>query len=291
VGHIVTSDDLDDEVIERLRSLAAQTNDASPLHVPLHLGLVFLEPSLRTRLGFATAAVRLGGTYVEVTERRWQPGMSEPESIHDVVRVVSGMTDVVVFRTPEPARDLVVESAVPTINGGDGAGEHPTQAVIDLVAMERFCGPVERLHVGICGDLRMRAARSLVRLLGRTPPDHLTLIAPPGRDDLDRAIPESLARRVTRAAVLDPSTLDVLYLPGLPEGEGENLLVQEVRQRYAVTPSVLARLPATSVVLSPMPVIDEIASSVRRDPRVRLFETTDLSVAVRMELLAIALGR
>jgi len=253
-------------------------------------GLLFLSPSLRTRVGFAEAAIRLGGIPIDVSELRSGPEMSTGETFADTLRTVSGMVDVVVCRVPfHLDRELVATaSAAPFINAGDGKngghGEHPSQALIDLLAIEDH-GPINELRVGICGDLRGRAPRSLVRLLNLVQPAALTLIAPPSRDDPGVPISVSLSRRTFRRAEADFSELDVLYMAGLPEGEGAHRMGVEARLAFALTKDRLRTLGADAVVLSPMPVIDEIAPEVREDPRVKVFAQSDRGVSIRMALL------
>lgn len=291
-ANLLSIDDLTDHDVVGL--LSAARSYVTPTSVesrraPFIVGLVFLEPSLRTRVGFAVAAGRLGGTFVNVIEPRFDPGMTEPESFADTLRTVSGMVEVVVVRVPFLLKSDALEwSARPMVNGGD-AGEHPTQALIDLFAIQQQRGPVADLRICICGDLGSRTARSLLKLLDRFPPRRLTLVAPPGRDDPGLEATRSLAARTDRQAELDVSKIDVLYLPGLPEGGGPGRLTAKERQRYSLTRERLAELPFDTVVLSPMPVIDEIARAVRHDPRIGMFRQSDAGVAVRMAVLGMVL--
>ncbi len=251
------------------------------------LGLLFLSPSLRTRVGFAVAASRLGGTYIDILEARRGVSMSQPESFPDTLRAASGMVDAVVMRTPFRVERDVVESDLgsPCINGGDGDGEHPTQALIDLYAMERARGPLAELSVCICGDLTTRVARSLLRLFSRALPRDLLLVAPAGRDDPSIALPEPLASRTRWATLAESSEVDVLYMAGLPEGNGAFRLSAAERLDFTLTADRLRDLRPDALVLSPMPVIDEIAPAARCDPRVGIFAQSDRGVDMRVALL------
>jgi aspartate carbamoyltransferase catalytic subunit len=242
------------------------------------VGLLFLEVSLRTRVGFAAAAARLGGQAIEVNERR-ASAMAMPESWADTLRVISGTVDLVVAR---PGRQLDRAQLRPSLassylNGGDvGAdSEHPSQALIDLYAIEQACGPVSQLTIAICGDLRMRAVRSLNRLFTRFPPRQLVQISDPRLQD------EASGVHLECRSPWELDDVDVLYVAGIPHGG----LDEPGRARLRVDRRALEALPRGAVVLSPMPVIDEIATTARADPRVRMFRQSDDAVFVRMALI------
>lgn len=293
--HLLSVADIRDDELELIRQSARRRFTGADSLVQedfLTVGLLFLEPSLRTRIGFAVASASLGWSHVEVTDLLWHPGMSESEGYWDTLRVLSSMVDILVTRPGMriDSRQVIEMSTVPIINGGDSGGSHPTQAVIDLVAIEFFAGEIADLHIGICGDLGMRTAQSLIQILGRIPPARLTLTAPACRDIASDCIPPSLRPVVTQTNHLDASDLDVLYLPGLPERQGAARLDAQSRAEFSVTERVLENLPRGSIVLSPMPVIDEISQGARSDPRLRLFETTKVSVQVRADILRLVAG-
>ena len=280
---IVGVDDLGTEEIRHIlsRATALRAGAASQLTRPPLVGLLFLETSLRTRVGFAAAAARLGGQSVDVAERRGNAA-APPEGWADTLRVVSGNVDLVVARPGRPLGDaaqlcpLLVSSF---LNGGDAGrkGEHPSQALIDLYAIEQARGPVSELTVAICGDLRMRAVRSLVRLFARFAPRALVAISDPRLGDgADQADCYAEHR-----APWDVDDVDVLYVAGIPHGA----LDEPGRARLRVDREALAALRPDAVVLSPMPVIDEIATTARPDPRIRMFQQSDDALFVRMALI------
>ena len=277
---IVGVDDLGTEEIRHILSRATglRAGAASQLTRPPLVGLLFLETSLRTRVGFAAAAARLGGQSVDVAERRGN-AVAMPEGWADTLRVVSGNVDLVVAR---PGRPLDASQLCPLLvssflNGGDAGrcGEHPSQALIDLYAIEQARGPVSELTVAICGDLRMRAVRSLVRLFARFPPRRLVAISDPRLSDDDQA------GHAEHRAPWDVDDVDVLYVAGIPHGA----LDEPGRARLRVDRKALAALRPDAVVLSPMPVIDEIATTARSDPRIRMFQQSDDALFVRMALI------
>jgi len=304
---VVGVDDLGTEEIRHILSRATglRAGAAVRLSRPPLVGLLFLETSLRTRVGFAAAAARLGGQSIDIAERRGN-AVAMPEGWADTLRVVSGNVDLVVARPGRPLdvsqlRPLLVSSF---LNGGDAGrrGEHPSQALIDLYAIEQARGPVAQLTVAICGDLRMRAVRSLVRLFARFPPRRLVAISDPrlhdgtdsdGTDsngtDSNGADSDAADSNGTRSARLaaehrapwDVDDVDVLYVAGIPHGA----LDEPGRARLRVDRKALAALPCDAVVLSPMPVIDEIATTARSDLRIRMFQQSDDALFVRMALI------
>ena len=299
---IVGVDDLGTEEIRHILSRATglRAGASSELARPPLVGLLFLETSLRTRVGFAAAAARLGGQSIDIAERRGNAA-APPEGWADTLRVVSGNVDLIVARPGRPldaAAQLCPLLVSSFLNGGDTGrrGEHPSQALIDLYAIEQARGPVSELTVAICGDLRMRAVRSLLRLFARFPPRHLVAISDPrliadapdaaGAADVPDAGPD--AKHAEHRAPWDVDDVDVLYVAGLPHGA----LDEPGRARLRVDRKALAALRPDAVVLSPMPVIDEIATTARSDPRVRMFQQSDDALFVRMALIeALLLAR
>jgi aspartate carbamoyltransferase catalytic subunit len=293
---IVGVGDLGTEEIRHIlsRATSLRAGAASHLTRPPLLGLLFLEASLRTRVGFAAAAARLGGQSIDIAERRGN-AVAMPEGWADTLRVVSGNVDLIVAR---PGRPLDASQLCPLLvssflNGGDAGrcGEHPSQALIDLYAIEQARGPVSELTVAICGDLRMRAVRSLVRLFARFPPRRLVAISDPrladsdhGSDSSDDGSDSSDGHAELDAehrAPWDVDDVDVLYVAGIPHGA----LDEPGRARLRVDRQALAALRPDAVVLSPMPVIDEIATTARSDPRIRMFQQSDDALFVRMALI------
>jgi aspartate carbamoyltransferase catalytic subunit len=267
---------------------AADDPQQLPAVAPV-VGLLFLTSSLRTRLGFAAAAARASATPILIEELRWGPEMSQAEGFSDTLRTAAGMVNVLVTRTPFALDRQQIRATlpVPLVNGGD-AVEHPTQALIDLQALRRFGGAVEDMHLLICGDLTMRACRSLLHLLASHPPARLTLVAPRSRRQHGVDLGELLRRRTHQADVLGDvlGDADVLYLPGLPAGGDGDRLDDAARASFVLTADAAALLREDAVVLSPLPVIDEITDDVRDDPRIRMFEQSDLGVGVRQAVLS-----
>lgn len=294
--HLVSIDDLPLETVDALvaRARELDASDRTQVSSGFEMALVFLSSSLRTRVGFSVAAGRLGGRSIDVHEARWSESMSSAESLEDTIRTVSGMVDLVVFRGDVDLRTRPLQhSAVcPFVNAGD-AGEHPTQALIDCWSIIEERGPVEELSVAMVGDQTMRAARSLIRLFGRRPPARLQLIAPESRRHPGFEVTPEL-RAVTSssgAEAMAALDADVVYVVGLAPGRGDARIDDAERARYRVSRSTLDTMGDDAVVLCPLPVIDEIDSEARNDPRMRFWEQNDRSVAMRMAVIEHVLAR
>lgn len=247
------------------------------------IALVFLEPSLRTRVGFAEAARRLGGHAHDVQALRYRAEMSVPESLQDTLDILGATVDAIVVRTCEPliAAARTLRGVSPLINAGDGDGNHPTQALIDLFAIRKHLGIARPLTIGLCGDLTMRAPRSLLGILAWQPACRIVAIGPRSRIPAT-GWPDGVEFRDT---LLDCRGLDVLYMAGLPPGSGNTLLGADVRHRFALTLDTISTLQDGSIVLSPMPIVDEVAAAVRSDPRIKFIEQARDGIAVRMAIL------
>lgn len=278
-------DDLPDAGVEEIlqRARRHETRTAQTL-LPSNtlVGLLFLEPSLRTRVGFEAAAVKLGAQCVTVLGQRASP-TSMAERWTDTLRIMMGYIDIVVMRIDEPleSQSFPGYPPVPVLNGGDRGpkSEHPSQALIDLYEIQQVAGHPSELHIMICGDLRMRAVHSLLGLLARTPPRKLSFVTSHELHDTHVLRNNRLSARYEQFDDVDD--VDVLYMAGIPHGA----LEEAGRARLRLTTETMARLPYHAIVLSPMPVIDEIEPDAMLDPRTRMFEQSDRGLYVRMALL------
>lgn len=288
---LLSADDLSDDdvnaILHRAREL--RTGRAVPSPGPRRLlSLIFLEPSLRTRVGFIAAAVRLGWQTVDVVERRHSP-TSMKESWSDTLRIVAGYSDVILTRPGQPLgrEDVAGAACCPVINGGDIGphAQHPSQSLVDLFAMQELVGPLARIRLAIVGDPRMRAVRSLLAFLARRPPAALALVAD---DDHAREVhfPVELRSGACFTSWERLRDVDVVYIAGIPHGA----LPLDRREALLATAARVEALPPRCILLSPMPVIDEMDQDVCRDPRNRIFEQSDLGLFVRIAILEHVVG-
>lgn len=248
-------------ILRRTAELAA---GASPRSLGGAVLLAFFEQSTRTRLGFARAAIDVGAVPVDLDALRFGARTSAAESLADTLAVASAYYEVIVLRHPEaPAAIPPGDAAI--VNAGLGAEEHPTQALIDLAAVDAEFGAIEGLRWGIVGDLAgSRSAHSLLRALPWFEPAEVRLMAPPGRGAGDDVVARL---RAHEAGPGDVDGLDVLYVAGLPPGQGAFALDEAGRRPWRVDQATLDRLSARARVLCPLPRIDEIDPAIDSDPR------------------------
>lgn len=284
---LTTIDDLSSDEIDHLIARARELEGGEgPAATGICAALVFLSSSIRTRVGFASAVHRLGGTTIDVHEPRYSLAMSAAESITDLLRTVSGMVDVTVLRA-----DVAFESCATAdncrsafINAGD-TFHHPSQALIDVWSIQEEVGSIDGLHVVMLGDATMRAARSLLMYFARCPPGRLTLVGPPSRLDHGVAVGDSLAARLHTGGMDAVASADVVYAIGLAPGVGPDRVDDIVRKRYRLDGEAVSTMRDGAIVLCPLPVIDEITDEARTDPRMRFWPQSDRSVSMRMAIL------
>jgi aspartate carbamoyltransferase catalytic subunit len=263
------------------------------------LATLFYEPSTRTRLSFESAMLRLGGHIVSTENAREFSSAIKGESVEDTVRIVAGYSDAIVIRHHEQgaAARAARVSPVPIINGGDGPGEHPTQALLDLYTIQNELGTIDGLNIALVGDLRYgRAARSLALLLAMANDTTVVFVAPP-------AVPmgSDVKDKLTGAGVrwVDETDLNAV----LPEADvvyqtriqRERFATPEAAMaaegHYQFTAESMSRMKEHAILLHPLPRVDEIAPDVDSDPRAAYFRQARNGVFIRMALLKMLIDR
>ena len=298
--HFTGPNDLDNPLIERLLERAAVFERADSERTPLHgrlLATLFYEPSTRTRFSFEAAMYRLGGQVLSAENAAGASSAAKGESLEDTIKIVSGYADVIVLRHPEVgAVDRAARAAqVPVISAGDGAGHHPTQALLDLYTIKKEIGRLDHLRVGLAGDLRYgRTARSLALLLSRFPGNELVMISPTelrmGADVLDQL----KGSRVVETDDFEAAMvgLDVLYQTRIQaERFASSDEYERYRGVYVVTTDVMQRLPDHAILMHPLPRVGEIDPRVDADPRAVYFRQARNGLWTRMAVLEWAMER
>lgn len=257
------------------------------------MAALFYEPSTRTRLSFEAAMIRLGGQAMGTDNAREFSSAAKGETLEDSIRIVSGYADVIVLRHNQEgaARRAAAVSSVPVINAGDGTGQHPTQALLDLYTIKDELGRIDGVRVAMVGDLANgRTVRSLTYLLSKFKDIKVWFVAPPAvgmRDDLKEHLDEHRIPWVETEdldAVLPE--VDVVYMTRIQkERFSDPAAYEAVKGVYRLDVGSLARMRKYAIVMHPLPRVDEISPEVDEDPRAAYFRQARNGLHIRMALL------
>ena len=257
------------------------------------LAALFFEPSTRTRLSFEAAMQRLGGSVIGFSEAG-SSSTAKGESLSDTVQTVGCYADIIVMRHPKEGAPVVAarRAGVPIINAGDGAHNHPTQTLTDLLTIWRSKHTFEGLTIGLCGDLKFgRTVHSLVAAMARYTGIKFVFIAPEELKFPRYIIEEELETRgieykeVTSMEEAMPE-LDVLYMTRVQKerffNEADYIRLKDT---YILTPDKLEPAKKDMIVMHPLPRVNEIAVSVDDDPRAAYFPQAKNGMFIRMALI------
>ena len=259
------------------------------------LGYLFYEPSTRTRLSFDSAMASIGGNSLGISDIS-SSSTQKGESLSDTVRIMSIYSDILVLRhTLDGSSRFASEiSEKPVINAGSGTEEHPTQAIQDLFTIKKEKKKIDGLKIGIVGDLKYgRTVYSLLYGLGNYDVD-VRLISPESlriRSDSTYEIKKKLDFTETTDIEEYLDELDVLYVTRIQKerfpDEEEYL---KVKGSYVVGLDMLKRMKDDSIILHPLPRIDEISSDVDKTKNAKYFEQAEYGKHTRAALLGMILN-
>lgn len=310
--HLLSVSQFSREAVEALFSLAdvmqpiARRRKVTRVLEGAVLGNLFFEASTRTRVSFGAAFCRLGGSVCDTTGFTFS-SMAKGESIYDTSRVISGYVDALVIRHPEQGAVAEFASAtnIPVINGGDGPGEHPSQALLDLYTVQREFSRIGKLidgsHIVLSGDLKYgRTVHSLVRLLCLYRGMKISLVSPRSLE----MPPEMVDLASSRGHVVEQSNslrtsvvgADVLYATRIQKERFTDESIEGYDQSFEVNRSVLdATGKPDTVLMHPLPRDSragsfDLSTDLNTDPRLAIFRQTDNGIPVRMALFAQLLG-
>lgn len=287
-----------DEIFARAGEMRADAHRAAGRLQGRIMAALFYEPSTRTRLSFESAMLRLGGGTIGTDNAKEFSSAAKGETLEDTIRIVAGYADTIVLRHPEEgaAKRAAAVSDVPLINAGDGRGQHPTQALLDVYTIRDELGRLDGVRVAMVGDLANgRTARSLAYLLSRYRDVEITFVAPPqvamGRDIKDHLDEHGVrwADTADLAAVLPE--VDVVYQTRIQKERFEDRAAfLAVKGSYVIGPRAMERLRPGAIVMHPLPRVDEIDTAVDSDPRAAYFRQARNGVHIRMALLDMLLS-
>ena len=257
------------------------------------LATLFFEPSTRTRLSFESAMHRLGGSVVGFSEAG-SSSSAKGESLSDTVQTVGCYADIIAMRHPKEGAPVVAarRAGVPIINAGDGAHNHPTQTLTDLLTIWRNKHTFNGLTIGLCGDLKFgRTVHSLVAAMARYTGIKFVFIAPDELRFPRYIIEDELESRgieykeVSTMEEVMPE-LDVLYMTRVQKerffNEADYIRLKDT---YILTPDKLVPAKKDMIVMHPLPRVNEISVAVDDDPRAMYFPQAKNGMFIRMALI------
>lgn len=261
------------------------------------LANLFYEPSTRTSASFTAAMERLGGSVIPINEVKYS-SVAKGESLPDTVRTLEAYADVIVLRHPEVGSAALAAKSTrkPIINAGDGVGEHPTQALLDLFTIREELGKLDGLTITMLGDLKYgRTVHSLARLLtlfnvkiNYVSPEILPMPEEVIKEVAEKKIPQQQLHALD--SVL--AETDVLYVTRVQKERFEDVSVYEsVRNLFIITPETMKGAKENMILMHPLPRVGEITMEVDEDPRAAYFRQVEYGLYVRMALLALVLGK
>lgn len=257
------------------------------------LATLFYEPSTRTRLSFEAAMMELGGNVLGFSSAS-SASVSKGESVSDTAKVISCYADIIAMRHPYEGAPLVAaESAsIPLINAGDGGHAHPTQTLADLLTIYREHGRLDKMVIGLCGDLKYgRTVHSLIKAMIRYEGVSFVLISPKELR-LPAYIKSEILEKNNVPFVETTSLeeampkLDILYMTRIQRERFDDLEEYErLKDSYVLTRAKLASAKESMSVLHPLPRVNEISVDVDNDPRACYFKQALYGKFMRMSLI------
>ena len=311
-SHILSVDQFDRADIEQIFAVAddmepyAHRTRITRVLQGAILSNMFFESSTRTRVSFGCAFNLLGGEVRETTEIK-SSAIAKGESLHDMARVLSGYSDVIVMRHPTAGsvKEFAEASRVPVINGGDGSNEHPTQALLDLYTIRKELADrgdhIDGLRIAVVGDLRHgRAVHSLLKLLALFDNVTVNLVSPPDLTAPKDCISdlEAKGHHVETFHNLEEGVnhVDILYVTRTQE---ERFPSQQEADRYRglfrINQSIYTEhCEPNTVIMHPLPrdsraAAQELDDDLNANPNLAIFRQTDNGVLIRMALFSLIL--
>ncbi len=277
------------EEASKLENIAKSKEVSEELKGKL-LGLMFFEPSTRTKISFETAMKRLGGECIGF-ENSGSSSVSKGESIADTAKMFEGYSDALVIRHELEGVSKFISDIVdvPVINAGDGAGQHPTQTLLDLYTIKNEIGSIDNLKIALIGDLKFgRTVHSLSNALGLFDNVKIYLVSPP-----ELRMPQEVLHDISKTnveyeevnsieEVIDD--VDVLYVTRIQKERFADIEdYQKIKGAYIINKKMLEGKDL--IVMHPLPRIDEIDADVDNTIYNKYFTQAANAVPVRMAIL------
>jgi len=257
------------------------------------LAAVFYEPSTRTRFSFESAMHKLGGDVITTESAPHFSSVAKGETLQDTIKVISGYADVIVLRHYEEGSAKIASevSSVPIINAGDGIGEHPTQALLDLYTIKKELGKIDNLKVALIGDLLYgRTIHSLIYLLALYRGVKVYLISP-NQLKLPEKYKDYLTQKKIEFEELTDlnevlNKIDVLYVTRIQKERFKSEQeYEQAKGAYIIDKKIVNQLKENAITMHPLPRVNEISPEVDSDKRAAYFRQAQNGLYIRMALL------
>jgi len=306
LGSIIEAQQLDTETLWEIFRIAdeMQKVDYDPILKGKIVTVFFYEASTRTRFSFESAAKRLGAEVISTENARAFSSAFKGETLEDTIRVISRYGHVIILRYDKEGgvRRAQQFAQVPIINAGDGAGQHPTQALLDVYTMIKKFGKLEGLNIALVGDLlNGRTVRSLCYLVGKHFPNNRIFLVSPSlvrmRDDIKNFLTRYQVEwheLTTLDDVLEKA--DVIYQTRVQterfDEEKERDLLEKVQQEASqlfINLDMVERMKNDAIIMHPLPRKTEIRFRVDKNHRAWYFQQSDNGLPIRMAILKMML--
>ncbi len=293
--HIIESQQFDTKTIAKLFALADKLakKPGSPLKGKIMASL-FYEPSTRTRFSFESAMLHLGGQVITTENAEEFSSAQKGETLEDSIRIVSGYVDVIVMRHHQEgaSRRAAAVATVPVVSAGDGPGQHPTQALLDLYTIKKEIGKIDGITIAFVGDLKNgRTIRSLSYLLGKYKNVKIFFVSPKelkvGNDIKEYLDKHAVSYEETADLAKVAPLVDVLYQTRIQKERFANEAeYKKLKGVYQIDMRLVDTMKKKSIIMHPLPRVDEILPEVDASPKALYFKQAKYGLFVRMALLA-----
>ena len=293
---IISAKQYSSEDIERLIDLALKIEKDKGKYSKLLQGKImaalFFEPSTRTRLSFESAMNYLGGSVIGFSSAGVS-SVKKGETLADTIRTVANYSDLIVIRhDKEGAAKLAQKfSDIPIINAGNGSQEHPTQGLLDVLAINELKKTVDGLNIGLIGDLKYgRTVHSLAHLLSNFKVN-LYFISPT-QLKMQHRVKDALTQKKTNFTETTEfketlPKLDVIYMTRIQkERFGDLEEYDKVKNAFILTKKTLKLVKKDAIILHPLPRVNEISPEIDADPRAKYFKQTYYGLMMRKAIIA-----
>jgi len=292
--HFIKSQQLSREFISKIFSVADKLN--GEINTSLKgkiMASLFYEPSTRTRFSFESAMLRLGGNVITTENAKEFSSAAKGETLEDTIRVTNHYADIIVLRHYEKGASerAAAVSSIPIINAGDGTGQHPTQALLDLYTIEKELKKIDGATIAMVGDLKNgRTVRSLTYLLGKYKKIKIFFVSPLelkiGNDIKNYLKKHNIQFEETEILEKVIKVVDVLYQTRIQKERFKSMKEYEkFKGRYIITRKVANIMKQKSIIMHPLPRANEIGPEVDSLSKAVYFKQARYGLSVRMALL------